>query len=289
MSLSMEIDNTESLDTTEGISEESSVGVVSNPVLLEIKTVQSSAFRILIEALKEILTDANIECDSTGMKIIALDASHTVLVHMKLEAGNFEQYYCPEKQVLGISMLNFFKLIKTMGNCDTLTLYIEKNDVNHLGIKVENGEKNSVTDFKLNLMDLPVETISIPPAEFDSVITMPSNDFQKTIRDMHILSDIIEIRSVDQLLIFRCEGDFATQETKIGQTHTGLTFLKNTKPTEIVQGLFALKYLVLFTKCTNLCNSIEMYLKNDYPIIIKYSIASLGSIKLCLAPQVAEE
>ena len=44
MSLSMEIDNTESLDTKEGISEESSVGVVSNPVLLEIKTVQSSAF-----------------------------------------------------------------------------------------------------------------------------------------------------------------------------------------------------------------------------------------------------
>ena len=159
MSLSMEIDNTESLDTKEGISEESCRSSF-NPVLLEIKTVQSSAFRILIEALKEILTDANIECDSTGMKIIALDASHTVLVHMKLEAGNFEQYYCPEKQVLGISMLNFFKLIKTMGNCDTLTLYIEKNDLNHLGIKVENGEKNSVTDFKLNLMDLPKPPLS---------------------------------------------------------------------------------------------------------------------------------
>ena len=287
MSLYSEVDETE--HETSGEVTDSTPGVVANPFLLEIKTVQSSAFRILIEALKEILTDANIECDSSGMKIIALDASHTVLVHMKLDASNFEQYYCPEKQVLGISMLNFFKLIKTMGNCDTLTLYIEKSDINHLGIKVENGEKNSVTDFKLNLMDLPVETISIPPAEFDSVITMPSGDFQKIIRDMHVLSDVIEIRSVDQLLIFRCEGDFATQETKIGQTHAGLTFLKNIKPTEIVQGLFALKYLVLFTKCTNLCNSIEMYLKNDYPIIIKYSIASLGSIKLCLAPQVAEE
>ena len=45
-------------------------------------------------------------------------------------------------------------------------------------------------------MDLPVETISIPPAEFDSVITMPSGDFQKIIRDMHVLSDVIEIRGV---------------------------------------------------------------------------------------------
>ena len=29
---------------------------------------------------------------------------------------------------------------------------------------------------------------------------------------------------------------------------------------------------------------IEMYLENDLPLIIKYSVASLGDIKLCLAP-----
>ena len=63
---------------------------------------------------------------------------------------------------------------------------------------------------------------------------------------------------------------------------------KNQNPEEIVQGIFALKHLVLFCKCTNLCNSIEMYLKNDYPLIIKYTVASLGEIKLCLAPKCDE-
>ena len=58
---------------------------------------------------------------------------------------------------------------------------------------------------------------------------------------------------------------------------------------EIVQGVFALKHLVLFTKCTNLCNSIEMYLKNDYPLIIQYNVANLGAIKLCLAPQASTD
>ena len=52
--------------------------------LLEIKTVQVSAFRTLIEALKEILTDANFEFESNGIKLIAMDTSHTVLVHLKL-------------------------------------------------------------------------------------------------------------------------------------------------------------------------------------------------------------
>ena len=81
-------------------------------------------------------------------------------------------------------------------------------------------------------------------------------------------------------LIFSCNGDFASQETCIGETNSGLSFIQNESPDEIVQGIFALKHLVLFGKCTNLCNSIELYLKNDYPLIIKYAVASLGEIKL---------
>ena len=30
-----------------------------------------------------------------------------------------------------------------------------------------------------------------------------------------------------------------------------------------------------------------MYLKNDYPLIIEYSVASLGNIRLCLAPKLS--
>ena len=38
-----------------------------NGNLFEIRTVQAGAFRTLIEALKEILTEANLEFDSTGL------------------------------------------------------------------------------------------------------------------------------------------------------------------------------------------------------------------------------
>lgn len=257
--------------------------------ILEIKTVQSAAFRVLIEALKEILTDANFEFDSTGLKVMAMDSSHTVLVHLKLNSENFEFYECRNKITLGINMLNMFKLIKTMGNTDTLTLYVEEDNESVLGIKIENTEKNSVTNYKLNLMDLHEDNIQIPPAHFDSVITMPSVDLQKICRDMHNLADNIEIKSLENQLIFNCKGHFASQETCIGETNSGMSFVKNQNPDEIVQGVFALRHLVLFSKCTNLCNSIEMYLKNDYPLIIKYSVASLGDIKLCLAPKCDSE
>ena len=261
---------------------------MSSNYILEVKTVQSSAFRILVEALKEILTDANLEFDNSGIKIMAMDSSHTVLVHLKLNADSFEEFKCNNKLILGINMINLFKLIKTMSNNDTLTLYVEEDNQSVLGIKIENSEKNTITRYKLNLMDLHEEQIQIPPTVFESVITLPSSDFQKICRDMHNLADDIEIKSVGSQLIFNCKGEFASQETCIGEANSGMTFVQNQNPDEIVQGLFALRHLVLFSKCTNLCNSIELYLKNDYPLIIKYTVASLGSIKLCLAPKMEE-
>jgi len=61
-------------------------------------------------------------------------------------------------------------------------------------------------------------------------------------------------------------------------------FIQKQNDSTIIQGEFSLKNLGYFIKCTNLCNSIEMYLENDLPLIVKYSVASLGDIKLCLAP-----
>jgi len=253
----------------------------------ELQTVQSGAFRILIEALKEILTDANFIFDSSGIKIMAMDSSHTVLVHLKLFNDKFETYYCDNKVTVGIAMMNFYKLIKTMSNNDHLTLFLPKNDLNNLGIRIENSEKNTRTTYFMKLMDLNEETIEIPPAQFDSILTIPSNDFQKIIRDMSNISEIMEIKNVGDELIFSCSGDFASQETRMGPSQ-GMTFDEEPKEDEIIQGIYALKHLVLFTKCTNLCSSIQLFLKNDYPLIIKYPVANLGEIKLCLAPKVDE-
>ena len=77
--------------------------------IFNVKTVQSGAFRVLIESLKEILTDTNIIIDPTGIKLIATDNSQIVLIHMKLSAENFEFFFCEKKTVIGVNMMNMFK------------------------------------------------------------------------------------------------------------------------------------------------------------------------------------
>jgi proliferating cell nuclear antigen len=259
----------------------------ANGNLFEIKTVQSGAFRTLIEALKEILTEANLEFDSQGIKVMAVDETHTVLVYLKLLSDRFETYYCPSKHVLGVNMIYLFKLIKTMGNNDSLTLYLPASNPNKLGIRMENSEKSTVTNYFLKLFDTDVEDIQIPSLNFTSIIHMPSLDLQKICRDMNALGEKldVEITSSGSDLIFKCFGDFAEQETIISEnTTSNMKVHKAGSGSDIVQGIFQLKHLVLFTKCTSLCPSIELYLKNDFPLILRYTVANLGEIKLVLAP-----
>ncbi len=180
-------------------------------------------------------------------------------------------------------MLNLYKIIKTVNNNDILTLFVNENNLNHLGIKIENMDKNTKTTYFLNLLDLNNEQFDIPEVEFNSVITLPSNDFQKLMRDMNNIADFVEIKNVDNKFILSCEGDFCNQETVLSDTD--LVIINNGSPNDIIQGNFNLKYLVLFTKCTNLSNNVELFLRNDYPLIIKYTVASLGEVKLCLSPQ----
>ena len=256
----------------------------ANGNLFEIRTVQSAAFRTLIEALKEILTEANLEFDSSGMKVIDVDETHTVLTFLRLHADRFEYFYCPAKYVLGINMIYLFKLIKTLSNNDSLSLFLPANNPNKLGIRAENAEKGTTNTWMMKLFDTNVENIEFPNISFTSIIHMPSTDFQKICRDFNALAEKLEITSSNSDLIFRCVGDFVDGETvMMSNQQSGIEVERKTN--EIVQGMFELKYLVLFTKCTNLCTSIQIFLKNDYPLVLRYMVANLGEVRLVLAPQ----
>ena len=255
--------------------------------LLDIKTIQATTIKLVIDALKEILMDVNLEFNNTGMKIIAMDNTHIVLIHLKLEADKFEKFFCEKKIFVGINMLKLHMLIKTITNNDVLSLFILKSDPNILGINIENIEKNVKTTYKLSMLDIDVLNVEIPPVAFNTIITMPSIYLQKIIRDMHNIAEYIEIKNIEGTLFLNCNGDFCSQETILGtEKSQNITIKKNEEVDhEIIQGIFSLKYLSIFTKCTNLCSTVEIYLKNSYPIILMYTIANLGTIKLCLSQQ----
>lgn len=242
-----------------------------------LSTVSASIIRTLSEALKEVLTDVNIEFRPSGVKIISVDGSRIAFVHLRLYAEQFEQYFClREKYTIGVNMLSFFKLLKSIGNNDTLTLYVKVGSENELGILIENTERALKNDIKLSLLDLDDPFVRVPEVVFDSVITMPCVDFQKYCRDLSLISETVKISSRGNEFIMEAEGDFARQKVVIGKSET------NDKIRE--SGRFPLKYLNLFCKSSNLCSNIEICLKDTYPIILLFAVANLGMLRFGLAP-----
>lgn len=248
--------------------------------ILEITTVQSAAIRILFESLKDVLTDVNIHISSSGIKIISMDGSKSAIVHVKLLATQFEKFYCESNMTLGINMLSLFKILKSIKNNDVVT-FAMTSDTTKLIIKLQNKEKQTEIVSNLKLLDIDENLLNVPSIEFDSIITIPSNDFQNHIRDLSTISNEIVIKTDEKSITFEVEGDFASQSIKINQQINGLQLTKSTN----TYNTYNLKYLLLFTKSSNLCNTIEIYLKTNFPIIILYNVANLGQLKFCLAPK----
>jgi proliferating cell nuclear antigen len=279
--------------------------------ILELKTTQTAAIKIVVDAINSLLTDANFdfypyhitkedtetsdtETKSTigGVVLKEVNKTGKILVYMRLDADKFDVYkynYHKTKLTLGIDIGNLLKCLKCMSHYDTMTWLVDSDDINRLVIILESTERKEKKTFKLNLMDNDEESYDITPIQFPYSITMPSQDFHKYCKDMASSTEKIEIKATSNKLYFSGKGEIGNIEFEVGETNGGLTIVSTTNNTnEIVQGLFELKFLLIFTKCTNLCNQITLFLKNDYPIIITYQIAALGEIKLVLSPSKAD-
>jgi len=257
--------------------------------VLKLVTIQIVPFRTLMVALKDILIETNITFQPEGMRIINMDKSHTILINLKLLSENFQEYICKkEKIIIGVNMFHLFKLINSIDNDDTLTIYIEKSDyvdgiVSHLGLKFENGDIKQCKTQKLRLIEPELEELEYPDVKFSSIINLPSSDFQKIIRDLSYISDTVEIKSVGNELIFKCNGQFASAEIHRVESENSMEYIVKQDNSKIISGQFSLKNLNYFIKCTNLCSVVELYLENDLPMVCSYSVAALGKIHLCLA------
>ena len=216
-----------------------------NNVLI-IKTVQIQPIRNMITAIKDVLTDATITYTNNGLKIINFDKTHTILVNVILHAEKFELYDCtPEKIIVCANTMHLFKVISTMSNDDTLSMYIDKDDyhdgiVSHLGLQYDNGDIKQCYSQKLRLIEPDTEELVVPDVEYSTVINLPTSDFQKIIRDMNGISDRIEIKSVGNDLIFSCEGNFASSRIFRSESDGYMEFIQKPDASVIIQGEFPL-------------------------------------------------
>ena len=93
--------------------------------MFEAKLPQGNVFKKVLEAIKDLVPNANWECSSTGIAVQAMDSSHVSLVSISLNSDGFAPYRCDRNVTLGMETANLSKILKCASNDDSITIKAE--------------------------------------------------------------------------------------------------------------------------------------------------------------------
>lgn len=95
--------------------------------MFEARLPQGRIVKLIVEAMKDLISEGNIDCTKSGLALQSMDGSHVSLVSLLLRAEGFEHYRCDRNISLGIQTASLSKILKCSGNDDALSLSAEDN------------------------------------------------------------------------------------------------------------------------------------------------------------------
>lgn len=107
---------------------------------------EGKTFKDIIEAIKDLVTDCNLDCSEEEVSIQSMDSAHVSLVSVQLASTCFSHYRCDRPNSLGINTQNMSKIFKMMGKDDSLTLKAE-DGADSMTLMFEGSKQDTIADF----------------------------------------------------------------------------------------------------------------------------------------------
>ncbi|KAF8808762.1 proliferating cell nuclear antigen [Phlegmacium glaucopus] len=184
--------------------------------MLEAKLAEAGTLKKLLDAIKELVTDANFECNEEGINLQAMDNSHVALVAVKLLANGFKRYRCDRPMPLGVNLTSLTKVLKCAKDDDICTLKAaDEADVLNLVYEAKNSDR--IAEYDMKLMDIDSDTLGIPDTEYDARVTMASSEFTRIVRDLSQLGESVRIEVSKEGVRFASEGEAANGSVLLRQ------------------------------------------------------------------------
>ncbi|KAI3731127.1 hypothetical protein L1987_62310 [Smallanthus sonchifolius] len=258
--------------------------------MLELRLVQGSLLKKVMESIKDLVNDANFDCSATGFSLQAMDSSHVALVSLLLRSEGFEHYRCDRNLSMGMNLGNIAKMLRCAGNDDIVTIKADDGG-DCVTFMFESPNQDKIADFEMKLMDIDSEHLGIPEAEYEAIVRMPSSEFARICKDLSSIGDTVVISVTKEGVKFSTKGDIGTanivcrQNTSVDKPEEA-TIIEMETPVSLT---FALRYMNSFTKATPLASQVTVSLSSELPIVVEYKIAEMGYLRFYLAPKIEED
>lgn len=251
---------------------------------------QGSLLKKVLEAIRELITEANFEVSPGAMNLQAMDSSHVSLVALTLRSDGFEHYRCDRSFSMGMNLNNMAKMLKCAGNDDIITMKADDSgDI--VTFMFESPSQDRVSEFELKLMDISSENLGIPETEYAATVRMPASEYQRIVKDLGSIGDTVEISVTKDGVKFATSGDIGSanvicrQNTAVDKD-TDATVIEMNEPVALT---FALRYLNSFAKATSLSPTVVIKLSKELPVVVEYTIEGIGWVRYYLAPKIEDE
>jgi len=258
--------------------------------MFEARITEGKIFKQIIESIKDLIVDANMDCSQDEISIQSMDSSHVSLVAVSLQSAGLDHYRCDRPVTLGFNTSNLSKILKCANNEDIITL--KSDDAGDtLTLMFEHPNQSRIADFELKLMDIENDQLGIPDTPYKCTVQMPSSEFQRIIRDLQVLGETCTISCTKEGIRFSVSGDLGTgnvltRSNDGGDKEDDQVIIDMEEPVELN---FALRYLNFFTKATSLSSKVIICMSPDVPVAIEYPIDEVGYVKFYLAPKIDED
>uniref|UniRef100_A0A915PHM1 DNA sliding clamp PCNA n=1 Tax=Setaria digitata TaxID=48799 RepID=A0A915PHM1_9BILA len=259
--------------------------------MFEAKLGSASTLKRIVDAIKDLVTDAPFDCSETAMCLQAMDSSHVALVSLKMDVAMFESYRCDRTINLGLSLAGMARALKCANNEDTCLIRYEENDDSVLFL-FEDTKRDKSQEVVVKMMDIDSEHLGIPEQDYSAVVCMPSAEFQKTCRDLAMFSDSLMITVTKAGIVFTGKGDTGSSTVTYAPSKSADDDDQQAVSVDVKEPVtvnFSIKYMNHFTKATGLSDRVRLSLCNSVPVVVEYGLSENGHLRFYLAPKIDDE
>tara|TARA_A100001015_G_scaffold313947_1_gene422331 strand:- start:4798 stop:5367 length:570 start_codon:yes stop_codon:yes gene_type:complete len=170
-------------------------------------------------------------------------------------------------------------MIKSIKKKDSIVLFIKADSPQDLGIKVVPKENNRVTTSFIKIQNIQNLDVTLPDG-YGHPIIVPSNEYQKCVKDMNAISNSVKVTAKKYSIRFACDaGTVYSREVSFGELDADSDSDEEEDQVRFTD-TFHTEQLSRIVKVAGLGDNIQVYVTSDLPMLFRTNVGTLGRLSI---------
>jgi len=227
------------------------------------------------DAISSIVDEVQIQTDSEGFRLDALDRSHITFVHLELKSSLFDEFVCDEPEKINIDTDEFMKVLKRSKSTDRVIMSLDEGNF------IITFEGEAKRTFKIRLIDIEYESPTPPQLNSPTKFEIPFNLLKDSIQDMDLFSDKITLMVDSEKFRASAEGEFGD---------ANIEYIHGEKIETEAKSVFSLEKIREMLKADKFSEMAIINLGTDIPLYLTLRrVDGEGELSFLLAPRIESE